>query len=92
MRKHNRIQLTLLLQKLPAQFLIEDRPPKRRLLLGSRKVWGLGIHIASHCNICALPSRRLRNNNAHLIPTPTQFSSLWISLLQAEGATGTLEV
>ena len=50
----------------------------------------------THCitlqYIYALPSRRLRNNNAHLIPTPTQFSSLWISLLQAEGATGTLEV
>ena len=92
MRKHNRIQLTLLLQKLPAQFLIEDRPPKRRLLLGSRKVWGEGYtlhHIAIYVH---LPSRRLRNNNAHLIPTPTQFSSLWISLLQAEAATGTLEV
>lgn len=42
--------------------------------------------------ILQLPSRRLGNNNAHLIPTPTQFSSLWISLLQAEAATGTLEV
>ena len=50
----------------------------------------LGAH-HTHCNHMAtqwqLPSRRLQNN-AHSIPAPTQFSSLWISLCKAEAATG----